>query len=100
MSMATALTVETLAQGVAELCRRDPHLAAVVQRFGPPPLWDRQPGFQTLVQIILEQQVSLASGRAAYGRLERTAGAVTPARLAALDEAALQSAGLTRQKTR
>ena len=49
------LTEETLARGVAELCRRDGHLAAVVDRFGPPPLWAREPGFGTLVQIILER---------------------------------------------
>ena len=94
------LTTETLARGVAELARRDPHLAAVVQRHGAPPLWDRPPGFQTLVQIILEQQVSLSAGRAAYGRLERVAGAVTPEDIARLDEASLRGAGLTRQKSR
>ena len=36
---------------------------------GPPPLWDRPAGFGTLVHIILEQQVSLASARAAFDRL-------------------------------
>jgi len=93
------LTTKTLAEGVAELTRRDPHLAAVVARHGAPPLWDRVPGFQTLVQIILEQQISLSAGRAAYGRLERLAGAVTPERVAALTEADLRGAGLTRQKS-
>jgi DNA-3-methyladenine glycosylase II len=93
------LTPEKLGDGVTELSRRDPHLAGVVERFGPPPLWDRAPGFGTLVQIILEQQVSLAAGRAAYGRLERVAGAVTPEDIARLDEIALRSAGLTRQKS-
>ena len=96
--MTFQLTTATLAQGVAELVRRDPHLAAVVARHGAPPLWDRAPGFETLVQIILEQQVSLASGRAAYARLEKVAGAVTPEGIAALDDAALHGAGLTRQK--
>ena len=96
--MTLQLTTGTLAQGVAELARRDPHLAAVVARHGAPPLWDRAPGFETLVQIILEQQVSLASGRAAYARLEKVAGAVSPGRIAALENADLQSAGLTRQK--
>ena len=99
MDMALQLTTDTLAQGVAELSRRDPHLAAVVARHGAPPLWDRPPGFQTLVQIILEQQISLSAGRAAYGRLERLAGAVTPERVAALTEAELRGAGLTRQKS-
>ena len=93
--MALQLTTDTLAQGVAELARRDPHLAAVVARHGAPPLWDRPPGFETLVQIILEQQISLSAGRAAYGRLERLAGAVTPERVAALTESDLRSAGLT-----
>jgi DNA-3-methyladenine glycosylase II len=93
------LTVETLAEGVAELGRRDSHLAAVVARHGAPPLWDRPPGFETLVQIILEQQISLSAGRAAYGRLERLAGVVTPERVAALAEADLRGAGLTRQKS-
>jgi DNA-3-methyladenine glycosylase II len=100
MSVRDPLTVETLAKGVAELRERDPHLAAVVDRYGPPPLWDRAPGFQTLVQIILEQQISLSAGRAAYERLERLAGGeVTPERVAALSLDELRSAGQTRQKS-
>ena len=97
--MTLQLTTATLAEGVAELSRRDPHLAAVVARHGVPPLWDRPPGFETLVQIILEQQVSIASGRAAYARLLRAAGAMTPGRIAALRDADLAGAGLTRQKS-
>src|SRR5256886_5748152 len=99
MEVTLQLTTEPVAEGVADLARRDPHLAAVIARHGAPPLWDRPPGFETLVQIILEQQVSLSAGRAAYGRLERLAGAVTPERVAALAESDLRSAGLTRQKS-
>lgn len=99
MDVAVQLTHDTLAEGVAELTRRDPHLAAVVARHGAPPLWDRPPGFETLVQIILEQQISLSAGRAAYGRLKRLARAVTPERVAALSESDLRGAGLTRQKS-
>lgn len=66
---------------------------------GPPPLWDREAGFATLVAIVLEQQVSLASARAAYGRLFAVAGTVTPERLWQLDAAVLANAGLTRQKS-
>src|SRR5712691_4576186 len=99
MYMPLQLTADTLAEGVADLARRDPHLAAVVARHGAPPLWDRPPGFGTLVQIILEQQISLSAGRAAYGRLERLAGAVTAERVSALSEAELRGAGLTRQKS-
>ena len=92
------LTPMTLLRGVKELATRDAHLAGVAERFGPPPLWGRPPGFATLVRIILEQQVSLASGRAAYARLQAAAGRVTPGRVACLSEARLRRHGLTRQK--
>jgi DNA-3-methyladenine glycosylase II len=92
------LSPETLGLAVAELAARDTDLAAVVERFGPPPLWARRPGFSTLVRIILEQQVSLRSATAAYARLQALAGRVTPARVAAIGERDLRAAGLTRQK--
>ena len=98
--MTPSLTDETLALAVADLARRDPDLARVVQRFGAPPLWARDPGFGTLVQIILEQQVSLASARAAYERLLHASGDGSPARVAALDDATFRAAGVSRQKTR
>ena len=88
-----------LLDGVDALSAADPDLAAVVTRFGPPPLWARRPGFATLVQIILEQQVSLASGRATFGRLRDAWGEVTPGRFATLTTAQVRSAGVTRQKT-
>jgi DNA-3-methyladenine glycosylase II len=50
------------------------------------------------VQIILEQQVSLASGRAAFGRVLAVAGRMTPRSVARLSESELRAAGLTRQK--
>ena len=89
-----------LAAAVDELATRDADLRRVVERHGPPPLWPREPGFETLVRIILEQQVTLESGRAAYERLARAAGAVEPARLAEVGEERFRDAGLTRQKAR
>jgi DNA-3-methyladenine glycosylase II len=90
----------TLQEGVRELAVRDADLARVLARYGPPPLWPREPGFGTLVRIVLEQQVSLASGEAAYQRLVGAVPSLTPATLAATDTAVLERAGLTRQKTR
>jgi len=48
------LSQETLAQGAAFLSRVDPDLARIDAQLGHPPLWARQPGFPTLVHIILE----------------------------------------------
>ena len=81
------------------LTAQDADLAAIVQRWGPPPLWAREPGFPTLVHIILEQQVSLASARAAFDRLLALTTPLTPTRFLELDDATLRAVGFSRQKT-
>jgi len=78
----------------------DSDLARIVADHGPPPFWSRPPGFATLVLLILEQQVSLASAKATYGRLEALARPLTPRRLLARNDAELRSAGVSRQKAR
>ncbi len=94
------LDERALAAAVAALAARDPDLAGIVARHGLPPLWARPAGFPTLVAIVLEQQVSLASGAAALARLERAAGAIEPVAVVTLGEDGARSAGLTRQKAR
>jgi DNA-3-methyladenine glycosylase II len=94
------LTGAGLAAAVDELTARDPDLAEIVARHGLPPLWDRRPGFPTLVHIVLEQQVSLASARAAFVRLEAATDPLTPARFLALADAQLLAIGFSRQKAR
>ena len=94
------LTEETLDLAVRALATRDPDLRAIVERFGLPPLWDRPPGFATLVHIVLEQQVSLASAQAAFDRLCAAVDVLTPDRFLELDDAELLSIGFSRQKAR
>lgn len=93
------LTDVSLRDGIAELVARDADLARVVEQLGPPPMWARDPGFPTLIWMILEQQVSLASARAAFVRLETALGAITPASFLQLDDASLRAIGFSRQKT-
>ena len=92
------LSQETLAQGAAFLSRVDPDLARIDAQLGHPPLWARQPGFPTLVHIILEQQVSLASARAAFIKLQAKTLKVTPETFLALDNDELKRIGFSRQK--
>lgn len=82
-----------------DLASKDAGLGRLLARLGPPPLWSRTPGFATLVHIILEQQVSLASARAAFERLGAALGEITPAGLLTLDDAALKTIGFSRQKS-
>lgn len=90
----------TLCKAASGLGARDARLGAALQRYGVPPLWAREPGFPTLLHIILEQQVSLASARAAFRRLLEVASPLTPERFLELDDAMLKAAGFSRQKTR
>jgi DNA-3-methyladenine glycosylase II len=94
------LTLADLHRATRALARRDLDLARVVRAHGPPPLWQRRPGFATLVHIILEQQVSLASARAAFGRVRALAYPFTPATFLGLDDRQLRAAGFSGQKTR
>jgi DNA-3-methyladenine glycosylase II len=95
-----ALDQATLERAVAELAQQDADLAAIVERFGPPPLWDRPSGFATLVHIVLEQQVSLASARAAFDRLVAATDPLTPERFLRLTDGELLAIGFSRQKAR
>lgn len=95
----TILNEEVFSQGVRLLTDRDEHLAEVVGTYGQPPLWVREPGFPTLVYIILEQQVSLASAKAAFDRLNAAVRPLTPARFLKLTDAELLRIGFSRQKT-
>lgn len=79
---------------------RDRDLRAVIETYGEPPIWIRPKGFPTLVHIILEQQVSLASARAAYEKLKQKIGEnFSPANFLSLSDEELKTLGFSRQKT-
>ncbi|MEM8673615.1 MAG: DNA-3-methyladenine glycosylase 2 family protein [Cyanobacteria bacterium P01_G01_bin.67] len=85
---------------IEELIKRDRNLAEIIDTWGYPPSWQREPGFATLIRIILEQQVSYASAKAAFKRLEDAVEHLTPASFLTLDDAELKAVGFSRQKTR
>jgi DNA-3-methyladenine glycosylase II len=90
----------TFAAAAARLCAGDPDLAAIVDRHGLPAFWAREPGLATLVLLILEQQVSLASARAAYDRLVARLGGLTTEGILVSTDAELRADGFSRQKAR
>ena len=93
------LTVRTLRRAARELGAADPQLGVSVERYGPPPLWSRDPSYATLVHLILEQQVSLASAQAAFDRLRAAlGGSVEPEPLLHLTDEELRAIGFSRQK--
>lgn len=93
------LDAKSYAEGLRYLAARDGDLAHILAEFGTPPEWFRAQGFPTLIHIILEQQVSLASADAAFKRLLALAAApLTPEHFLQLEDAELKRAGFSRQK--
>ncbi|HWB51776.1 MAG TPA: DNA-3-methyladenine glycosylase 2 family protein [Stellaceae bacterium] len=72
--------------------------AAILARAGPPRFRRRRNGFETLLHIILEQQVSIDAAAAMFRRLNEECRPLTPARFLTLDEATLRRCGFSRQK--
>ena len=93
------LSGPVLAGAIDQLSTIDADIAEAVERIGYPIPRLRQPGFATLLQIIVAQQVSVQSAAAIFGRLQAALdGKPTPAGYLALDDAALRAVGLSRRK--
>jgi DNA-3-methyladenine glycosylase II len=93
------LTPKTFSQAIKHLCDSDPDLAQILTILEQPPFRTRKPGFASLMHIILEQQVSLASAKASFDRLRRAVSPLTPERFLKLGDARLKACGFSRQKT-
>lgn len=78
------------------LCDTD--LAAIITGYGYPPYWSRENTFESLVHIILEQQVSLASALSALNKLKEYVQEVTPGRILLLTDQEMKACYFSRQK--
>lgn len=94
-----ALDEKGIAFACIELGKMDMTFKRVIDLYGYPPLWARPQGFATLVQIILEQQVSLASAKACFDKLNSKIGDLTPQTFLSLNDTELKDIGFSRQKT-
>ncbi|HEY5326918.1 MAG TPA: DNA-3-methyladenine glycosylase 2 family protein [Mucilaginibacter sp.] len=82
-----------------ELAVIDADLQNVINTHGYPPFWSRPNTFETLLHIILEQQVSLASALSALNKLKERLQEITPARILLLNDAEMKACYCSRQKT-
>ncbi|MBL4675529.1 MAG: DNA-3-methyladenine glycosylase 2 family protein [Mucilaginibacter sp.] len=77
----------------------DADFARVIEQYGYPPFWSRANTFESLVHIILEQQVSLASALSALNKLRERVGEITPGKVLLLTDAEMRECYCSRQKT-
>lgn len=82
-----------------KLGKKDEHLLTILRTHGFPPMWTRSASFATLIHIILEQQVSLASAKAAFLKLKAKTGTITPQNVLKLSDEELRACYFSRQKT-
>ncbi|GAB3999033.1 DNA-3-methyladenine glycosylase [Spirosoma daeguense] len=85
-----------------ELCEHlaslDNDLKAILGAHGYPPMWTRNNTFETLVHIILEQQVSLASALATLTKLKEKTQHITPDTVLCLSDDEMRACFVSRQK--
>jgi DNA-3-methyladenine glycosylase II len=82
-----------------ELASADPDLSSIIKTYGYPPFWSRPNCFETLVNIILEQQVSLASALSALNKLKERLQELTPTRVLLLTDEEMRACYVSRQKS-
>lgn len=87
-----------IAEAVAALTARDADLARAREIGGPFHDRSRKGGFETLVLLVVEQQLSLASAAAIMGRVREAVAPFTPETLLGLGEDRLRGLGLSRAK--
>ena len=81
-----------------KLFKIDPVFADIHTLYGEPPNWSRPPGFVSLSKIILEQQVSLASAKAHFEKLNGYISEFTPQNILQLNDEEMRSCQISRQK--
>jgi DNA-3-methyladenine glycosylase II len=81
------------------LSQKDEVLKTIIADFGLPIIQKREEGFASMCHIILEQQVSIASAKAAYEKLVNLVGKVDPFNIYNATDQDLRTCGISRQKT-
>jgi len=97
--MIASFTEQNLHQLCDELANRDASFSTIISMYGYPPFWSRPNSFESLVHIILEQQVSLASALAALQKLKEKPGLISPENFLTLTDEELKACYFSRQKT-
>ena len=85
-------------EALVVLTQKDDVLKRIISEFGLPIIQQREEGFASMCHIILEQQVSIASAKAAYEKLVNLVGEVDPFTIHNATDEDLRSCGISRQK--
>jgi DNA-3-methyladenine glycosylase II len=81
------------------LITQEPAFKTIIDTYGLPSIPHRPEGFETLVLLILEQQVSIDSAKATFLKLKDLVTYCVPETIATLSDEQCRAVGISRQKT-
>jgi len=97
--MATTFNQEVLKEGMDYLQKKDTDLKKIVSKLKfNIPLFERPQGFEGIVNLIVEQQLSVASAKAIFLRIKSLMDNFRPIDFSKVDDLDLKKAGLSYQK--
>ena len=86
-------------QAIEYLSEKDSIFKLIIEKYGLPTIPKRPQGFETLVLLILEQQVSIDSAKATFLKLREKIKIFEPSILLDLSDDEFRALGVSRQKT-
>lgn len=86
-------------QAIKYLSEKDTIFKLIIEKYGLPTIPKRPQGFETLVLLILEQQVSIDSAKATFLKLREKIKIFEPSILLDLSDEEFRTLGVSRQKT-
>ncbi len=99
MSKFNNRVLDYIHKAISFLTTTDQNFKLILEKYGQPIVIKRPEGFATLCKIILEQQVSLASAKACFDKLEGSLVDFTPRNILNCSDEHLRFCGLSRQKS-
>jgi DNA-3-methyladenine glycosylase II len=86
-------------EAIQYLSETEPIFKLIIEKYGLPEIPRRPQGFETLVLLILEQQVSIDSAKATFLKLKTKHPQFNPESLVSFSDEEFRSLGVSRQKT-
>lgn len=85
---------------IKKLLQTDELFVPIYDQYGSPPNWERPQGFVSLSMIILEQQVSLASAKAHFDKLNSYINEFSPVEILKLSDIEMRECQISWQKAK
>ena len=86
-------------KGIPYLLKKDKVFQQILDLYGEPTISSRKEGFESLCKLIIEQQVSLASAKACYLKMESFLIKVTPQNIINASDEDFRNNSVSKQKT-